>query len=190
MYLRSIIMNLGVPVLYAIWHVFNLNWLNAFILRYRLCSKSSGRRNAAGLVAVFWAPTKSTLNPEIKIEAARKAMVRDLCRVFIIPRMKPHFYVAKSKVLQSSSSSSLVLDKILIREDKHEDEDEKYQIRSPESAFIWNYKASFSIRPAVFLPGGGAGPSERWRIKRPTRRQQAVVVFIWRFFIANLLRIY
>jgi hypothetical protein len=42
--------------------------------------------------------------------------------------------------LQSSSSSysSLVLDKILIPEDEHEDEDEyeKYQIRSPESAFI------------------------------------------------------
>jgi hypothetical protein len=38
--------------------------------------------------------------------------------------------------LQSSSSSysSLVLDKILIPEDEHEDEYEKYQIRSPESA--------------------------------------------------------
>jgi len=44
--------------------------------------------------------------------------------------------------LQSSSSSysSLVLDKILIPEDEYEneneDEYEKYQIRSPESAFI------------------------------------------------------
>ena len=46
--------------------------------------------------------------------------------------MKLHLYVAKSKVLQSSSS--LVLDKILIPE--HEDEDEKYQIRSAESALI------------------------------------------------------
>ncbi len=56
------------------------------------------------------------------------------------PRMKLHLYVAKSKVLQSSSSSysSLVLDKILIPEDEHEDEDEdeKYQIRSAESALI------------------------------------------------------
>ena len=41
------------------------------------------------------------------------------------PHMKLHLYVAKSKVLQSSSSSSLVLDKILIPEDEHEDE--KYQ---------------------------------------------------------------
>jgi hypothetical protein len=41
-------------------------------------------------------------------------------------------------VLQSSSS--LVLDKILIPEDEHEDDDEdddeKYQIRSAESALI------------------------------------------------------
>ena len=63
---------------------------------------------------------------------------------FSTPHMKPahmklHLYVAKSEVLQSSSSSSssLVLDKILIPED--EDEDEKYQIRSPESALIWNF---------------------------------------------------
>ncbi len=54
--------------------------------------------------------------------------------------MKLHLYVAKSNVLQSSSS--LVLDKILIPEDEHEnededeDEDEKYQIRSAESALI------------------------------------------------------
>ena len=50
--------------------------------------------------------------------------------------MKLHLYVAKSKVLQSSSS--LVLDKILIPEDEHEDEDEdeKYQIQSAESALI------------------------------------------------------
>jgi hypothetical protein len=34
--------------------------------------------------AVFWAQAKSTVNPEIKIETARKAMVRDLGRVFII----------------------------------------------------------------------------------------------------------
>jgi hypothetical protein len=34
--------------------------------------------------AVFCAPTKSTFNPEIKIEAARKAMVRNLCKVFIM----------------------------------------------------------------------------------------------------------
>ena len=56
--------------------------------------------------------------------------------------MKLHLYVAKSKVLQSSSSSSssLVLDKILTPEHKHEDEYEdeyeKYQIRSAESALI------------------------------------------------------
>jgi len=52
--------------------------------------------------------------------------------------MKLHLYVAKSKVLQSSSSSSLVLDKILIHRDEneHEDEDEKYQIRSADSALI------------------------------------------------------
>jgi len=54
--------------------------------------------------------------------------------------MKLHLYVAKSKVLQSYSysSSSLVLDKILIPEDEHENEyeDEKYQIRSAESALI------------------------------------------------------
>ena len=52
--------------------------------------------------------------------------------------MKLHLYVAKSKVLQSSSS--LVLDKILIPEDEDDDEDddedEKYQIRSAESALI------------------------------------------------------
>ena len=52
----------------------------------------------------------------------------------------------------SSSSSSLVLDKILIPED----EDEKYQIRSPESAFIWNYKVSSTIRLAAFQASGAA----------------------------------
>ena len=48
-----------------------------------------------------------------------------------LKRVKLHLYVEKSKVLQSSSSSSsfLVLDKILIPEDEHEDEDEKYEIR-------------------------------------------------------------
>jgi len=49
-------------------------------------------------------------------------------------------FILTSKVLQSSSSSysSLVLDKILIPEDEHEneDEDEKYQLRSAESALI------------------------------------------------------
>ena len=52
--------------------------------------------------------------------------------------MKLHLYVAKSKVLQSYSSSSLVLDEILIPEDEHENEyeDEKYQIRSAENALI------------------------------------------------------
>ena len=34
--------------------------------------------------ALFCALTRSTGNPEIKIETARKAIVRDLCRVFII----------------------------------------------------------------------------------------------------------
>jgi hypothetical protein len=34
--------------------------------------------------AVFWVPIKSTLNPEIKIETARKAIDRDLGKVFII----------------------------------------------------------------------------------------------------------
>ena len=52
------------------------------------------------------------------------------------------------------SSSSLVLDKILIPED----EDEKYQIRSPESAFIWNYKVSSTIRLAAFQASGGPEP--------------------------------
>ena len=64
---------------------------------------------------------------------------------FSTPHMKLHLYVAKSEVLQSSSSSSssLVLDKILIPEDEHENkdenEDEKYQIRSAENALIWNF---------------------------------------------------
>jgi nucleoside permease NupC len=55
--------------------------------------------------------------------------------------MKLHLYVAKSKVLQSSSS--LVLDKILIPEDEHENEDEyeKYQIRSPETALFETIKS-------------------------------------------------
>jgi hypothetical protein len=34
--------------------------------------------------AVSCAPAKSTFNPEIKIKTVRMAMVRDLCRVFII----------------------------------------------------------------------------------------------------------
>jgi hypothetical protein len=33
--------------------------------------------------AVFWAPAKSTVNPEIKKKTAMKEMVRNLCRVFI-----------------------------------------------------------------------------------------------------------
>ncbi len=47
--------------------------------------------------------------------------------------MKLHLYVAKSKVLQSysSSSSSLVLDKILIPEDEHEYEDEYEKNQNP-----------------------------------------------------------
>jgi hypothetical protein len=39
---------------------------------------------AAGPAAELCALTRSALNPEIKIETARKAMVRDLCWVFII----------------------------------------------------------------------------------------------------------
>jgi uncharacterized membrane protein len=38
----------------------------------------------AGPVAVFCAPTESTFNPAIKIETARMAISRVLCRVFII----------------------------------------------------------------------------------------------------------
>jgi hypothetical protein len=34
--------------------------------------------------AVFWAQAKSTFSPEIKIETARKVMIRDLGRAFII----------------------------------------------------------------------------------------------------------
>jgi hypothetical protein len=33
---------------------------------------------------VFCALTRSAFNPEIKIETARKVMVKDLCRVFIM----------------------------------------------------------------------------------------------------------
>jgi hypothetical protein len=43
-----------------------------------------GRRDAAVPTAVFCAPTKSTVNPEIKIEAARKTMIIDLGRVFLM----------------------------------------------------------------------------------------------------------
>jgi hypothetical protein len=50
----------------------------------------------------------------------------------------------------------LVLDKILIFEHEYENEDEKYQPRSSDSAHMRNYKVSFSIRPAVFFAGGGA----------------------------------
>jgi len=46
--------------------------------------------------------------------------------------MKLHLYVAAPIVVVLV----LVLDKILIPEDEHENEYEKYQIRSPESAFI------------------------------------------------------
>ena len=55
--------------------------------------------------------------------------------------MKLHLYVAKSKVLQSSSS--LVLDKILIPEDEHEneDEDEKNQIELH----------AYALRPKPFI---------------------------------------
>jgi hypothetical protein len=58
--------------------------VNPLNRRYLLSSRSAGRRNAAVPVAVFCAPTKSTVNPEIKIDTARKVMVRDLYRVFII----------------------------------------------------------------------------------------------------------
>jgi hypothetical protein len=40
--------------------------------------------DAAEPPAVFCAPEKSTLMPEIKVEITRMAMVRDLYRVFII----------------------------------------------------------------------------------------------------------
>ena len=49
-------------------------------LRYLLCGISAGGRSDN----VACAPTKSTFDPEIKIETARKAMVKDLGRVFII----------------------------------------------------------------------------------------------------------
>ena len=42
----------------------------------------------------------------------------------------------KDQPSSSYSSSSLVVDKILIPEDEDEDEDENCQIRSPESALI------------------------------------------------------
>ena len=71
-------------------------------------------------------------------------------------RMKLHLYVAKSKVLQSSSSSSssLVLDKMLTPED----EDEKYQIQSAESAPIWNCKVSSTIKLVSSAACSGAEP--------------------------------
>ncbi len=76
--------------------------------------------------------------------------------------------------LQSSSFSysSLVLDKILIPEDEHENEDEyeKYQIRSPESAFIWNYKVSSTIRLAAFQASGWAEPLNLWTLNPWTFR--------------------
>jgi hypothetical protein len=68
-------------------------------LRYRLSSGSAGGRDAAGIATVFWAPTKSTVNPEIKIETARKVMVRDLCRVFII--LGPPSMVANKNDVQN-----------------------------------------------------------------------------------------
>ena len=68
--------------------------------------------------------------------------------------MKLHLYVAKSKVLQSSSS--LVLDKILSPEDEDENEDEKHQIRSAKIALVWNYKVSSTIRLDAFQASGGA----------------------------------
>ena len=67
-----------------------------------------------------------------------------------------------SELLQSSSSSSssLVLDKIPIPEDEYENEDEyeKYQIQSPQSALIWNYKVSSTIRLDAFQASGGPEP--------------------------------
>ena len=57
----------------------------------------------------------------------------------------------KVRTSYSSSYSSLVLDKILTPEEEHEEEDEyeKYQIRLPESALIWNYKVSSTIKLAA-----------------------------------------
>jgi hypothetical protein len=47
-------------------------------------------RVTIGSGAELCAPTRSALNPEIKIESARKAKVRDLGRVFII--FLPHVW--------------------------------------------------------------------------------------------------
>jgi hypothetical protein len=71
-------------------------------LRYRLCSKSAGLWVVAGPTVVFCAPTKSTLSPEIKIEIARKVMVRDLCRVFIIPGMKHCEYYFTAEIAKTA----------------------------------------------------------------------------------------
>ena len=51
---------------------------------YRLFSGSARLWVVAGFVDVICAPTKSMFNPEIKIEIAKKAMVKDLGRVLII----------------------------------------------------------------------------------------------------------
>jgi hypothetical protein len=50
---------------------------------YRLSSGSVGLWVVAEPTAVFCAVTKSTVTPEIKIEVARKVMLRDLCKVVI-----------------------------------------------------------------------------------------------------------
>ncbi len=65
--------------------------------------------------------------------------------------------------VQTSSSSSLVLDKILIPENEdeyeYEYEYEKNQIRSPESALILNYKVSSTIRLDAPRPAAVLTPS-------------------------------
>jgi hypothetical protein len=50
-------------------------------LRYRLSSGSAERRDVALITAELCALNRSALNPEIKIESARKVMVKDLCTV-------------------------------------------------------------------------------------------------------------
>ena len=46
-------------------------------MRCWLSTRSAGRRDAAVPAAVFYAPTRSTVKPEIKIETARKAMASE-----------------------------------------------------------------------------------------------------------------